>query len=172
MTEQNRLEKWLDQALELETRGYDFYSQAARAASNSQVRDFFQYLADQELVHVKVIKDIYHKLDGVVCWNESGQSQSSKSDLDALFLKMTQNGPSDDADLLKAIDNGIAFETEVRDLYFRQIDQAGCEGEKKFLQLMVGEETFHCQALTDLKLYYTDPVGWAAQMDHGHLDGA
>jgi len=172
MTEQNRLENWLNQALELETRGYDFYSQAARAASNSQVRDFFQYLADQELVHIKVIKDIYQKLDGAVCWNEGGQSQVSKSELDALFLKMTQNGPSADADLMKAIDNGIAFETEVRTLYSQQIDQAGCEGEKKFLQLMVGEETFHCQALADLKLYYTDPVGWAEQMDHGHLDGA
>lgn len=172
MTDQNRLENWLNQALELEKRGYDFYSQAAWAASNSQTRDFFQYLADQELVHVKVIKDIYQRLGNAACWTDSDQTTNSESELNTLFLKMTQNGPSAGDDLLEAIDKGIAFEREVRDFYFRQIDQAGCEGEKKFLQLMVGEETFHRQALADLKLYYTDPVGWAEQMDHGHLDGA
>lgn len=172
MTEQNRVEKWLTHALELENRGYDFYSQAARAASDSQVRDFFQYLADQELVHVKVIKGLYKRLGGAACWAEGDDSSTAKSELNALFQKMTQKGLSSDSSLLKAIDEGIEFETEVRDLYARQIDQAGCEDEKKFLQLMVGEESFHRQALADLKLYYTDPVGWAEQMDHGHLDGA
>lgn len=172
MTTENRVEKWLNRALELENRGHDFYAQAARSASDPQVRDFFQYLADQELVHLQVIKKIYDRLDDASCWQGGQELELPESHLNALFLKMTQNKLSADADLMKAIDSGIAFETEARDLYAHQVGQAACEGEKKFLTLMVGEENMHCQTLTDLKLYYSDPVGWAERMDHGHLDGA
>lgn len=172
MKEENRVEKWLNRALELENRGHDFYSLAARSASDAQARDFFQYMADQELAHTKVIKKIYDRLDESSCWQDSGEMHLPQSALNELFLNMTKNKPASDANLMKAIDEGIAFEAEVRDLYAGQVAQAGCEGEKKFLTLMVGEETMHYQTLADLKLYYTDPVGWAERMDHGHLDGA
>lgn len=169
---ENRVEKWLNRALELENRGHDFYAQAAGAAADPEVRAFFQYMADQELAHLKLIKRIYDRLDEAACWQEGQQMQLPTSELNALFLKMTKNRTPGAADLMKAIDEGIAFETEVRDLYARQVDQAGCEGEKKFLTIMVGEENLHQQTLADLKLFYADPVGWAEQMDHGHLDGA
>lgn len=172
MKERNRVEKWLNRALELENRGHDFYSLAARAASDPEARDFFQYMADQELAHLKVIKKIHERLGDAPCWKEGQEMQLPQSALSALFLKMTQNRPAADTDLMKAIDGGINFETEVRDLYAREVEQAGCEGERKFLTLMVGEENLHQQTLADLKLFYTDPVGWAERMDHGHLDGA
>lgn len=172
MKEQNRVEKWLNRALELENRGHDFYSLAAKAASDLQARAFFQYMADQELAHLNVIKKIYDRLDEDSCWQEGQGMELPQSALNELFLKMTQNRASSDADLMKAIDEGIVFETEVRALYAREVEKAGCDGEKRFLTLMVGEENLHQQTLADLKLYYTDPVGWAERMDHGHLDGA
>lgn len=172
MKEENRVEKWLNRALELENRGHDFYARAAGAAADPEVRAFFQYMADQELAHLQVIKKIYERLENASCWQEGAAMQLPPSALNELFLKMTKSRPSSSADLMKAIDEGLAFETEVGDIYARQIDQAGCEGEKKFLTLMAGEENLHRQTLADLKLYYSDPVGWAERMDHGHLDGA
>lgn len=172
MKDENRVEKWLNRALELENRGHDFYAQAARAAADPQARDFFQYLADQELAHIQAIKKIYDRLDEASCWQSGAEMNPPRSALNELFLKMTKDKPASDSSLMTALDQGIAFETEVGALYARQVDQAGCEGEKKFLGLMAAEENSHRQILADLKLYYSDPAGWAEQMDHGHLDGA
>lgn len=172
MSELNRVEKWLDQALELENRGHDFYTRAARAAVGRPVRDFFQYLADQELAHLIIIKGLFDRLDDDSRWTSANDQPPPASLFSELFSKLTDSKLPPETGLLEAIDQGIAFETEARDIYARQLDQAGSEGELKFLRLMVGEENEHRRILSDLKLYYRDPVGWAEDLDHGHLDGA
>ncbi len=171
MSDQSRVEKWLNQALELENRGHDFYVRAAGAAADPQARDFFQFLAAQELVHIKIIKDIHGRLGDASCWLAADNAKAEGPGLNEIFLKMTKSAPTPQDDLLRAIDGGIVFETEARDFYQRELPQAGCENEKKFLTLLAAEENEHRQALADLKLYYTDPPTWAAQMARGHLDG-
>ena len=172
MPVESRAEIWLNKALEMENRGYDFYEDAAGAAQNSLVGDFFKTMAAQEMIHIKVIKQIYSRLGDDSCWLAAGDHHQGASSLNKIFLALTKNEiPGSKSDIVKAIETGIKFETEARDFYEEALAGASCDGEKKFLTSLVGEENDHRVTLEDLKLYYTDPAAWVDRMDHGHLDG-
>ena len=172
MPVESRAEIWLNKALEMENRGYDFYEDAANQAKDSLVADFFKTMAAQELVHIKTIKQIYSRLGDDSCWLAAGDHHNSAASLNKFFLALThQNTPGAKDDIVKAVETGIKFETEAGKFYQEALTGAGCEAEKKFLTKLVGEENDHRVTLEDLKLYYTDPAAWAERMDHGHLDG-
>lgn len=171
MKDNNRVEIWLNKALELENRGFDFYLDASEKAGDPQARDFFKYLSDQEKIHINIIKKIFGNLTSDTCWANHPAHQADEKTLNQIFLKMSKNKPSKDAGIIKAIDNGIMFETEAMNFYKDEITRAGCDDEKKFLTALAAEENDHRQQLEDLKLYYSDPEAWQERMDHGHLDG-
>ncbi|UQZ88895.1 hypothetical protein C4J81_06675 [Deltaproteobacteria bacterium Smac51] len=171
MSKENRVEVWLNRALEIENRGRDFYLDVSKRAGDAVVGDFFKMLADQELLHIKIIKDIYNKLgDGNSCWL-AGKGNAEPSGLNELFRKVTSDRPSAEAGILEAIDNGMKFENEAREYYEKELPQATCAEEKDFLTRLAAEESGHYQMLSDMKLYYTDPEAWNDQQDNMHLDG-
>lgn len=171
MRDQNRMEIWLNKALELEIRGRDFYEGVAASAKDTLVRDFFKFLADQETVHIKIIKSIYNRLDNESCWLEAKSRKAESGSLNKIFLDMTKTRPSPDSDIIQAMDHGISFETEAAAFYKNELSGAECEAEKEFLLALYGEENEHRQVLADMKLFYTNPESWAEQMDNMHLDG-
>lgn len=175
MSDQSRVEMLLNKALELENRGHDFYEDAAVKAKDVEMAAFFKFMAAQELVHSKIIAKIYGRLKDEACWAEAdGRINGGSSSLNHLFASLTKKiSPSpDDGDIINAIDGGLVFETEARNFYEDELPRAQCEAEKKFLNLMVAEESDHRQVLADLKLFYTDPESWALKADNMHLDGA
>lgn len=174
MSDQKRTELWLNKAIELENRGHDFYENAALNAQESEVVDFFKFMAAQELIHAKIIKKIYDRLNDAGCWLEvDGQIANRSASLNHLFAILTKKiTPSPEDGIVNAIDGGITFETEARNFYEDELPNAACESEKKFLALMVAEENEHRQVLSDMKLFYTDPESWNLKADNMHLDGA
>lgn len=174
MSDQRRVELWLNKAIELENRGHDFYEDAVAKAKNSDVADFFKFMASQELMHAKIIQKIFDRLKDDTCWLEAdGHISGSSANLNHLFMTLTKKiTPSPEDDIVNAIDGGIIFETEARNFYEDELPKAQCEAEKKFLTLMVAEENEHRQILSDMKLFYTDPESWNLKADNMHLDGA
>ena len=171
MHDQNRMEAWLNKALEMETRGRDFYEKVSAEAKDALVRDFFKFLSEQETVHIKVIKQIYGRLGHDSCWAEAKEHQSGGEALNKMFLNMTKSKPSSSSDILQAIDHGITFETEAAAFYKNELPNAACAAEKDFLLALYGEENDHRQVLADMRLFYTNPEAWAEKMDNMHLDG-
>lgn len=173
MHDMNRVEIWLNKALEIENRGYDFYEDAAKTVKDSLVRDFFNTLAAQELIHIKIIKKIHERLGdgGDSCWLAAREHNYSEASVNKIFLAMSKQEPTPDEDILKAIDTGMALESESLNFYQNEIPKASCEAEKKFLTALAAEENDHHQTLADMKLYYSDPQAWLEKMDNMHLDG-
>ena len=90
MSDQRRVELWLNKAIELENRGHDFYEDAAQKAKDSEVTDFFKFMAAQELVHAKIIQKIYDRLKDDTCWKEAaGHINRGSASLHHIFLIMT-----------------------------------------------------------------------------------
>jgi len=172
MPELNRVEVWLNKALELEYRGRDYYEKAAGKAKDSLVADFFKNMAEQETVHAGIIKKIYDKAgQGDACWLAAGAEEPGGQTLNRMFLDLSKHSPKAGEDILQAIEDGLKFETEAMDFYKKAIPEASCQAEKNFLTRLAGEENEHRQMLADMKLYYTDPEAWAEKMDNMHLDG-
>ena len=172
MHDQNRMEMWLNKALEMEIRGRDFYDGVAATAKDPWVRDFFSFLANQEAVHIKIIKTIYSLLGQETCWQAATEHQPDDQALNKIFLKLTQTKPSADSNIIQAIDHAISLETDSAAFYKNELPKAACEAEKEFLSALYGEENEHRHVLEDMKLFCTNPEAWAEQMDNINLDGA
>lgn len=171
MPDKNRMEIWLDKALEMETRGRDFYENIVATAKDVLVRDFFKFLADQETVHIKIIKRIYSNLGHDSCWSEAQGQHSGGESLNKVFLALAKSKPAADSDILAAIDHGITFETQAAAFYKNEMPNTTREAERDFLLALYGEENDHRQVLADMRLFYTNPEAWAEKMDNMHLDG-
>ena len=48
----------------MEEKGYKFYKQASKKSENNITRRTFDFLADQEILHIENIKDFYKELKG------------------------------------------------------------------------------------------------------------
>ena len=66
---------------------------------------------------------------------------------------------------------GIGFESQAVKFYNEQLQGASGPLEKAFIEAMIAEERSHHAALTDMKLYLTDPAAWFAGVEGGMLEG-
>ena len=60
--DRSEMEKVLKESLALEQKGYKWYSEGAEKITNSLGRRMLKRLADDELTHIKRIKEIYESL--------------------------------------------------------------------------------------------------------------
>lgn len=172
MSKENRVEVWLNRALEMEHRGRELYLDAVKKAKDSEAIDFFKMLAEQELVHLNIIRGLAEKIGGGRPeWQSDPKQQADLKALDEVFHKITLNKLAPGVGILEAIDKGLAFEREVRDYYKKEFSQAVDQGERDFLSRLAAEENSHYQMLSDMKLFYSDPESWNELQDNMHLDG-
>jgi rubrerythrin len=164
------MEMWLNRALEMENRGRDFYERVAASNLEAAVRDFFKFLADQEGVHQRIIRDLYSQQSHNAAPAEP-QAAGGPS-LNKIFLTLNKSRPAADTDLIQAIEHAQTLETETAAFYRDAQAWTDDVAAKEFLRTLSGEENDHYQALADLKLFYTNPEAWAEKMAAIHLDGA
>lgn len=174
--ENERAQKMLATALEMEEKGKSFYEQSISDCHSDLTKQVFTMLRDDEIVHTARIKKIYDGLSGGSDWQASWAAQNlSHEDLGGIFRKLAEkhgkNITCSSSDV-EALDIGIEFESKSITFYQDQLAKAGDELEKKFLQKMVLEEKSHHAALTDMKFYLTDPEGWYTDKEHHSLDGS
>jgi rubrerythrin len=172
--EKSALVKIYKEGLEMEIKGYEFYTKAEQNTHNTMSKTVFGQLKTDEIDHMKKIKEIYDSLEkdeiGLVVFPES---EMETSDLKKVFvelaLKFKEEIKVSDDDL-KAIDVGIAFEAKAIDFYDSRLKEAKGEKEKSFCRQMLGEERTHHIILVDMKEYYTDPAAWMLNQEHALLD--
>ena len=71
MTEgSDRSLRMLQAALEKEQKGREFYEKAASECVNELGRDVFRVLAQEEVIHIKRVKQIYESLQGGKSWTD------------------------------------------------------------------------------------------------------
>lgn len=56
--------------------------------------------------------------------------------------------------------------------YQDHLSKAKDRVEREFIEQMVTEEKSHHAALSDMKLYLSDPAAWFVEQEHPGLDGA
>ena len=165
----------LSTALEMEEKGKNFYERAIRTAKNELGRDIFRTLMEDEIIHMDRIRKIYTSLSDNQAWSEEWKGLKVKHDnLGDLFRNMAKkHGAKITAETsdLEAIEVGIDFESRSVSFYEEQLTKATDPLEQEFIEEMVAEERSHHAALTDMKLYLSDPAGWFREKEHGGLDG-
>ncbi|HCO12072.1 MAG TPA: hypothetical protein DIT19_02455 [Desulfonauticus sp.] len=169
------LQKWFCKALEMEERGYNFYASMLEKCNDPYTREVFTLLRDEELKHIKRIKEIVAKLEKgieveVVC--RECPFEPTPNEVFQNLVKKYKDKKSVCAQKLEALDMGIEFELNLVDFYSQKLQEAQSAVVKEFLTKMVQEEKMHYILLSDLSYYYEDPEGWAMGKGGFSLDGA
>jgi rubrerythrin len=162
-------------ALKMEEKGRVFYKEAASSCHNPQCKEIFSVLIEDELVHIRRIKQIYDSLPATTCWTRDWETvKGSQKEVSALFkdlaAKVREKIKAEPSDL-EAIDLGLDFELASINFYQDHRAKSTDPLEAAFLDQMIIEEKGHWRALKDTRYYLADPEGWFIEKEKAGLDG-
>ncbi len=170
--EKSELENVLKESLALEQKGYKWYSEGAEKITNSLGRRMLKRLADDELIHIKRIKEIYEKLSS----NDLSDVKVSAPNLtifDEIFDRMkdqvddavnelTEVGIDDE----EIINVALELESHAKFYYEEAAEKATDKVVKEFYSMLAKEEQSHYELLVKTNQYMANPSLYFGMGDH------
>jgi rubrerythrin len=170
--EKNELEKTLKESLALEQKGYKWYSEGAEKITNSLGRRMLKRLADDELTHIKRIKEIYESLTN----NELDEIKVTSPNLavfDEIFNRMKNQVDDAVNDLTEVgvddeeiINVALELESHARFYYEEAAEKATDKVVKKFYTMLAKEEQSHYDLLVQTNQYLANPSLFFGMGEH------
>ena len=150
-------------AIQLEEKGYKYYTDAAAKISNSVGKRMLERLAEDEKSHINRFKDMYEAvtngtinditLEKVEPTTFDSVFNRMKEQLDGAVEELTESGVDDEEILEIALD----LENHARFTYDEAAKKATDPKIKEFLELLAKEEEAHHDVLRKSLEYLQDP---------------
>ncbi|NQT29530.1 MAG: ferritin family protein [Candidatus Saganbacteria bacterium] len=166
-------------AIELEKKGYDFYTQTAAKTTNPLAISTLTGLAERELEHLEKIKEFYENLTGVQKlpsdWLKGVEVPPSKKELlkgitqklkESLEMKFES-----ERDINEAYKIAEGLERDSYNLYDKISKNSSDEIAKKFFAALAQEEKEHYDILEDTLQYLNRPGDWFREQERWILEG-
>jgi len=165
----------IELALANEEKEMQYYSGEAKRSQNPLAKAMFETLARDEQEHMERIKGLHGKLVGEGSWPEAVcievAGTNVKDVLDEL-VGQVESKENHDGDDIKAIRQGIEFETNGEKFYAELSETCTNPQEKTFFKFLSGIEREHKLSLTDTLEYLENPESWLEGHERSGLDGA
>ena len=149
MAEQDRRRKAFEEAIRFETDGREFFLKVAEKAKSYFAKLIFETIAEEELGHLKRVRDIYER--SATSENQVSPSQAlEKSNLENVFQQAKKNINQNlitNADEMEAIRLAIQLEIKGHEFYKRLAEEASSQFEKTFYHQLAQEESHHFSIL-------------------------
>lgn len=163
----------LKEAINFETSGREFFLKAAETSKNPMAKEIFKNLADEELKHIKRIKEVF---DTLVSEGKFPESLPKSENLpwknifrealekfkDIVNPKMLE---------LDSIKLGLDFESKGYKMYDELAKKAANPLERQFFEALRDEEEGHYLAIENLKKFIENPVDWYGELEHHIFEG-
>ncbi len=167
-----QLSQALKTALEMEKKGYDLYTKAAKKTSNLLGRSTLEAIAKKELDHMKAIEEFACKnIKGAI----SAINPLSKKDyvkpIMAKLAKTLDKEITSDADLEKAYKAALELETNSYNFYKGLRDGSSDAKVKQFFEFLMGEENTHYELLEETLEYLNKPGNWYREQERWIVEG-
>ena len=145
-------------ALRIEEDGEVFYRKAALAAKDKDVRDLFNFLADEEIQHKALFREMFSKMEALqpaeAYDGEYASYLSDYIDGKAVFTKETQQElTSDTKDILSALTFAMQREADSI-LYYHEAKRFTGEKYYNIIDKIITEERKHFSKLSELRKKY------------------
>lgn len=156
----------LDVAMTNEMRERKFYLKCAERTRDPLGRAMFQQIADDELEHYRILKELQEKRS----FNEKlpdtvpleVRSANLRNILKDVIDKMDRVSQFDD-DELEAVRTAIDFEAKGEAYYAKLRDEVTDLKEKAFFDLLANMEHQHYLILKKTEAYFTNPGSWFSE---------
>ncbi|HZE21640.1 MAG TPA: ferritin family protein [Desulfobaccales bacterium] len=174
MKVQEYMLKALEDAIQMEVEGRQFYLEAAKKVKSPGVREIMEYLAESEKYHIEKFKEIYQNLSKDPSWTETMAAFTPpKHEPYVCVMAMTKDkqgtGGKDD---LEALKTGIKMEECSIDKYTKLARETNNPLARRFFMSVAHEERGHYLTLMDMHNYLTLPEDWFYVQQMGMVDGA
>jgi len=158
--------KILQGAIKMEEDGRRFYLKAGKTAKNTFAKKLLASLADQELVHIKRIKEISYLLkEEDMDWNDLAKkiSKDARKKLTLVFRPLSVSEKKKlraDPSNLEAIEIAMKKETKSYDYYDKQSKETDMRIAKVFYDRLKKEEERHYELIEEAYSLLSDSVSW------------
>ena len=136
-------------ALEVETRGREFYSRNARKIQNIEIKRFIEFLAGEEAKHIALIRELKESLKKRCTWIEAYESPKvMRSVLEDLRVFRGKAGKDvREAGDVTIILNALKTEKDLVEFYEKFAQHIKDRGGKNFFLRLADWERTHYQLL-------------------------
>ena len=145
----------LGEAIQFESDGRDFYLRAAQAAQNSLARAVFEALAEDEVEHVRRVREIFEELKDKQGWPDVTAMVARVSGVVDAFEQTGADGlraAGADATAADALVQAEEMERKGLGFYRDRVARATCAAEAEFFRRLVAEEEAHLAAIGRVRL--------------------
>lgn len=148
----------LQQALQFEKNGRDYYTAAAEKARDPHTQSLFNMLVDEEKNHLNYLLNLYEYLKANDKWPEQITIALDK-DFRQIFLEASQNIDINikvSTDEMEAMKHAVDMENMGRDMYANLASNAQDPLEKELYGILSDWEKGHAAYCEDYYNYYQD----------------
>lgn len=154
------LKEALQASLGLEQKGYDHYRAALADAKNPLTQRLFTTLADQELEHMKRIRELFEK-DARETSDATIPGEALEMVVKELFDSFSKDDRSGwDIDIASAYEHAMHLEEESIELYSSLATDSDDVSETAFFEALRKEEVSHLNALQNGYHYLKHTPDW------------
>ena len=153
----------LNESLEMEKKGHKFYKEGAEKIKNSLGRKMLNRLAEDELIHIRRIKEIYEslesdsmsqlKIEEIPVEQFDVIFERMKNQLDEAVGEFSQVGVDDE----EIINVALELESHARFYYQEAAKKTQDKKIKKFYEMLAIEEKNHYDLLVNTNKYLENP---------------
>ena len=166
-------------AIELEEKGYDYYSKTAAKTSNPLAASTLDSLAARELVHLERVKEFYLNLTGKKTfekdWLKKVEVPPTKAELLTPILKKLKENLikkfEREEDITEAYKIAEELERDSFTLYDKISKENPDETTIKFYSSLAQEEREHYDILDETLEYLNDPGEWYRLKERWIVEG-
>ena len=155
--------KVLNESLEMEKKGHKFYKEGAEKIKNSLGRKMLTRLAEDELIHIKRIKDIYESLKSEN-FSEVKIEEAPVEQFEQIFSRMKDQMDEAVDDLSEVgvddeeiINVALELESHAKFYYLEAAKKSKNEKVKHFYEMLAKEEKNHYDLLVNTNKYLENP---------------
>ena len=168
----------INQAMELEDDGRQYYLQAVDRAQNPLAKSTFQWLAEQEQQHKQYFLAYYQVMEEQHDWPSMSQIEVSAHDARqeaaSIFqqaLAQIEEGVPEDVELSGLYSGAMQLERKSIDLYRTHAEQATDHNAREFYAFLTEEERGHLNLLATTLEYLDHPESWYMAQEQWIVEG-
>jgi rubrerythrin len=168
----------LDQAIETEKKGIEFYVEAADKASSARARDFLLGLADEERQHERILTAQRRAVELTgACSLEAAQmlAEFSRSVIRPSIIPTDRRKAEAVAQAaageLEALEVGMSIERAAYRFYSRAAQEVALPDLETLYQNLAAWENGHFGALQEMHDFLADPEQWYVKQEHPIFEG-
>ncbi|PLY07587.1 MAG: rubrerythrin [Arcobacter sp.] len=148
-------------AMKVEKEGEAYYREMAAAATNSGLKRIFTMLADEEVKHYNVFKNMMKKEDMDL------KDLDLITDTKTIFQTLAdeKDNVTFDADQVQFYKDAITREKDSHDFYAEKAEELDNEKQKKIFLHVAKEEIKHRQILEEIVTFLEEPADCVASAE-------